>query len=106
MLRITSARPLSGFWVELTLSDGSSVERDLEDLMRGPVFEAIRTDRAMFALLRVRRGTVEWPGDIDLDPAVLLWNGTWPRDPSATPEPRLVLRHPSSTPTIATRQSG
>jgi hypothetical protein len=32
-------------------------------------------------------------GDIDLDAAVLIWNGPRPRDPSARLEPRLVLRH-------------
>lgn len=101
MLRITGARPMDAFWVELTLSDGSRVERDLDSLLRGPVCEPIRADLARFSQLRVRRGTLEWPGDIDLDPAVLIWDGPRPRDPSARPERRLVLRHPSAAPATA-----
>jgi hypothetical protein len=85
MLRITGALALDGFWVELTLSDGSRVERDVGDLLRGQVFDAIRTDPARFRELRARRGTLEWPGDVDLDGAVLIWDGPRPRSRSSRP---------------------
>jgi hypothetical protein len=95
---------MDGDWVELTLSDRSRVERDIEALLQGPVLEAIRADRASFAALRVRHGTLSWPGDIDLDPAVLIWNGPRNADPGARPAPRLVLRHPGvATPAQPTR---
>lgn len=96
MLRITGARSMGDFWVRLTLSDGTEVERNVRDLLRGPVFESIVSDRDKFARLRVRRGTLEWPGDIDLDAAVLLWNGPRPHDAAARPKERLVLEHPSA----------
>ena len=40
---------------------------------RGGVFSAIRDDRSVFEQVRVHpeSGTVEWPGEIDLDPDVL-----------------------------------
>jgi Protein of unknown function (DUF2442). len=101
MLRIKRARPMDGFWVELTLSDGTRIERDLENLLHGPVFELIRADPAHFRQLRVRHQTLEWPDDIDLDPAVLIWDGPRPRDLSARPERRLVLRDPSVAPAPA-----
>jgi hypothetical protein len=96
MLTIKAARPLDGHWIELTLSDGTRIERDIGDLMRGSLFATIRTDPLAFQMVRVRHDTLTWPGDIDLDPAVLIWNGPRNRDPEAHPEPRLVLRHPSA----------
>jgi hypothetical protein len=41
MLRIKHATPISGYRLRLTLTDGSVVERDLEALLHGPVFESI-----------------------------------------------------------------
>ena len=29
------------FWVRLTLTDGSRIERNVLDLLRGPVFDAV-----------------------------------------------------------------
>ena len=88
---------MEGFWVRLTLSDGTEIDRGLGDLLRGPVFEEITADDAIFRRLRVRRGTLEWPGDIDLDAAVLIWNGPRPRDPGARPASRLVLEPPHAS---------
>jgi Protein of unknown function (DUF2442) len=51
------------------------VDRDIDDLLRGPVFEPIRSDEATFRRVRVRRGTIVWPGGIDIDPHVLIWGG-------------------------------
>ena len=72
--RITSAAPLDGRWVRLHFSDGL-----VQDVNLAPVFErdgvlsAIRDDRSVFEQVRVNpeSGTVEWPGEIDLDPDVL-----------------------------------
>ncbi len=81
--------------MRLTLTDGSQVERNVRALLRGPVFEPIRSDYRRFRRIRVRGGTVEWPDQLDLDPNVLIWNGPRPRDPDARPEKRLELTHPS-----------
>jgi Protein of unknown function (DUF2442) len=96
MLSIRSATPLEGFWVRLTLTDGSQIERNVLDLLRGPVFEAVRADYTRFRQVHVRQGTLEWPGELDLDPSVLIWNGPRPRDPDARPAPRLTLTHPTA----------
>jgi hypothetical protein len=93
MLLIRSAVPLEDYWVRLTLTDGSQVERNVRDLLRGPVFEPLRTDYGRFRRIRVRGGTIEWPGQLDLDPQVVIWNGPRPRDPDARPASRLELRH-------------
>lgn len=94
MLRIRSAEALDDYWLRVTLSDGSTVERNVRDLLRGPVFEPLRSDCALFGHVRVAGGTVTWPGELDLDPNVLIWNGPRPRDRGARPAPRLVLAHP------------
>jgi Protein of unknown function (DUF2442) len=78
MLRIKYAIPLTGYRLRLTLTDGSIVERDVNDLLQGPVFESIRRDPELFRHVKVERGTLSWPGDIDLCPDVILWNGPPP----------------------------
>lgn len=73
MVRITSVRPLRDFEVELDFSDGSSRAVDLSPYLRGPVFQPIREDPALFRAVRVDRqlGTIVWPNGADLDPDVL-----------------------------------
>jgi hypothetical protein len=74
MVYITAAQALRPYWVRLTFSDGAVKEVDLGDLIsRGPVFAAMREDPEVFARVRVNNqsGTVEWPGEVDLDPDVL-----------------------------------
>jgi hypothetical protein len=78
MLRIREATPLEARRVRLTLSDGSVVERDLQDLLLGRVFARVREDDETFRAVRVERGTLAWPGEVDLDPNVLIWGGAPP----------------------------
>lgn len=96
MLTIQRAEPLDDYWVRLVLSDGSTIERNVRDLLRGPVFESVRADYDRFRRLRARGGTVEWPGRLDLDTEVLIWNGPAPADVDTRPESRAVLRHPTA----------
>jgi len=48
MLEIKRAIPLDGRRLRLTLTDGSVVERDVTDLLDGPVFWRLRTDDELF----------------------------------------------------------
>lgn len=89
MLRIRRATPLDDFRVRLTLTNGDVVERDLDALIWGPVFEPVRRDRSRFEAVSVEAGTLSWPGDADLDPDVLIWGGPAPRDETAKP-PRFL----------------
>lgn len=72
MLRINEAYPLDGYRLRLTLSDGAIVERDVGGLLVGPVFDPIRQNPKIFRQVRVKRGTLSWPGDVDLCPDVVL----------------------------------
>jgi hypothetical protein len=83
MLRIAEAEALPGLRLRLTLTDGSVVDRDVAPLLRGPVFERIRTDPAEFARVRVDCGATVWPNGADLCPDTLIWNG-----PPPEPAPR------------------
>jgi hypothetical protein len=94
MLRIREARAGEGFKLRLTLTNGAVVERDIADLLTGPVFEAIRTDPHVFQQVRVEAGTVVWPNGADLDPDVLIWGGLSPKEP-ISPPPSLTLKLPS-----------
>jgi hypothetical protein len=81
MLRISEVRPLEGRLVELTLTDGSVVERDLSALLDGVgVFEQISFDDAAFREVYVDYGTLAWPGEVDIAPETLIWDGPDPAD--------------------------
>jgi hypothetical protein len=99
MLTIRSVETLDDYWLRLTLSDRTTIERNVRELLRGPVFDGLRTNYAEFRRARVRHGTVEWPGDLDLAPDVLIWNGAAPHDTSQLPPARLILQHPTAQPT-------
>jgi hypothetical protein len=74
LLKIDAVEPLAGYWLRLTFSDGAVKDVDVEQILeQGPVFSAIRDDRNVFEQVRVNpeTGTIQWPGDVDLDPEVL-----------------------------------
>ncbi|MEX2430846.1 MAG: DUF2442 domain-containing protein [Dehalococcoidia bacterium] len=99
LLRIREAMPLRDpLTLALVLTDGTEVERDITFLMNGPVFEAVKKDRALFQQVRAEDGAVVWPNGADLDPDVLIWGG--PPPPSGTaasPPKRLTPRLPAKT---------
>ena len=72
--RVTGVRPLSGFNLELTFSDGTvgTVDTGRWIVGHGGVFGPLN-DRAQFRLVRVdpEAGTIVWPTGADLCPDVL-----------------------------------
>lgn len=66
--------PLGGYRLRLTLTDGSTVDRDIEPLLTGPVFDPIRNNPELFERVEVRHGTLTWPGEVDLCADVILGN--------------------------------
>ena len=98
MIRITGVRPLEGRTVQLTLTDGSIVERDLSGLLDGwGVFERISFDDDAFREVYVDYGTLAWPGEVDIAPETLIWDGPDPADETRRPEPFLRPRSPGRT---------
>ena len=94
LLRIREVLPVEGFRLRLTLTDGSIVERDITDLLIGPMFETLRKDTVAFRQVKVESGTVVWPNGADLCPDVLIWGGPSPTS-SAVPPQSLTLKSPS-----------
>ena len=82
--------------MRLTLTDGAVVERDISDLLWGPASARLASDDGYFQRVRVRQGTVPWPGDVDIAPEILIWGGPDP-DPSEGRRPPTFLRVPSAT---------
>jgi hypothetical protein len=73
-LRVTAVEALDGHLIRAAFSDGAVMEIDLSDLLsRGEVFGLIRKSRSEFEAVHVNpdTGTVEWPGEVDLDAEVL-----------------------------------
>lgn len=74
LIRIERVEPLQGHGLRLWFSDGAVKDVDLsEALSGGGVFEPIYKDRTIFEQVRVNpeSRTIEWPGQVDLDPDVL-----------------------------------
>lgn len=95
MLRIADVQPLQDRLVELTLTDGSVVQRDLSALLDGEgVFAQISFDDAAFRQVYVDFGTLAWPGEVDIAPETLIWDGPDPKDASRRPERFLRPRRP------------
>jgi hypothetical protein len=95
MLEVRSVEALEGRSVRMTLSDGTVVERDLTDLLWGPIFEPIVADDALFRSVHVDYGTLVWPGNVDIAPETLIWNGPYPEDEATRPpEPFLRPQRP------------
>jgi len=72
--RIVTVQPLEGRELRLWFSDGAIIDVDLTELLAtGEVFQPIRDDRSFFEQVRVNpeSETIEWPGEVDLDPDVL-----------------------------------
>ena len=80
LLRIRMVEALEGFKLRLTLTDGSTIQREVSHLLMGPVFEGIRSDPKLFAQVRAEGGTVVWPNGADLCPDVLIWGGAPPEE--------------------------
>lgn len=87
MIRIRSAIPLTGFRLRVAFSDGTERVVDVERYLRGPVFEPVRRDRAVFEAVTVdsELGTVVWPNGADIDPDVLYgrFQPAWADDQAA-----------------------
>ena len=80
LVRIREAKPLEGHRVQITLTDGRVIERDLGPILTGPVFSEIRSDQERFRQMRVEGGTLVWPNGADLCPDVLIWGGLPPAE--------------------------
>jgi Protein of unknown function (DUF2442) len=73
VIRIVAVKPLEGFVLELSFSNGETRTVNVDSFLHGPVFERLRTDPAMFRAVRVDAtlGTILWPTGADLCPDVL-----------------------------------
>ncbi len=78
LVRISNVKPLDDFQVEITLTTGEVVRRDIGPLLEGPIFGLIRTNPAHFHQVRVEDGALVWPGGIDLCPDAVIWGGLPP----------------------------
>jgi hypothetical protein len=78
MLRIQSATPLEGTNVNLLLTDGTAVERDLAPLMSGRIFQDLLDNTKLFRQMSVVDGAIVWPNGLDLCPDMTIWGGAPP----------------------------
>jgi hypothetical protein len=74
MIVVTQVEPLPGHSIRVTFSDGAVKDVDVGALFAaGGVFAPLYERRELFEQVAVNSetGTVEWPGEVDLDPEVL-----------------------------------
>lgn len=95
LVRIRAASALQGRRLRLQLTSGQIVERDLSDVLTGPIFEPLAKDEGVFRDFHVEGGTVVWSNGADICPDVLIWGGPPPEDDRKPPE---MLRLEPDTP--------
>jgi len=73
MVRVRDVKPLTAFEVEVAFTDGSVRRIDLAPYLRGPIFQPLVDDPALFRSVYVEPvgKTLAWPNGADLDPDVL-----------------------------------
>jgi len=74
LVRVRTVEPLEGFSVRLGFEDGTQKEVNLAPYLRGPIFEPIRNEPAMFRSVKVEGGTIAWDNGADIDPDVLYYD--------------------------------
>lgn len=77
---VESVTVLDGFRVHLVFSDGIERELDLLPYLRGPIFEPIRTDPAIFRSVFIdpEWHCLAWSNGADIDPDALYYDGPPP----------------------------
>jgi hypothetical protein len=97
MLEVTAVESLEGRTVRLTLSNGDIVVSDLGAPLDGiGVFARVSFDDDAFREVYADYGTIAWPGEVDIAPETLIWDGPYPADEATRrPEPFLRPRNPS-----------
>ena len=68
---MTALKHIAGFRVRFTFWDGTTAELDLEPLLRGPIFEPLRRDSALFAAMYLDGDTIAWANGADIAPETL-----------------------------------
>src|SRR5205823_1826164 len=76
LVRVQVVEPLDGFKVRITFQNNVRKEIDLDQFLRGPIFEPIRNDAAMFRSVKVIGSTIGWDNGADIDPDVLYYDLT------------------------------
>lgn len=73
MVRVKSVSALEGYELLVGFTDGTQRRIDVERYLRGPIFDPIRENRAMFEAVGVDEelGILAWPNGADIDPDVL-----------------------------------
>lgn len=74
LVRVNKVLALRPYTVRIEFEDGLVKEVDLDRYLRGPVFEDIRNNPALFAQVVVEGGTIAWPNGADIDPDVLYYD--------------------------------
>lgn len=87
--KVIGCSSVKDYVLEVVFEDGAERMIDLEPILVGPIFGALR-DRSLFKQVRLDRdfGALEWPNGADIDPAVLY---DWPDHVNAIVERRQQL---------------
>lgn len=92
---VKAAFPLQPYTVRVVFADGEVRDVDMEPLLAGAVFQALR-DPDVFASVEVDEfgDTIVWPNGADIDPEVLYGS----EEPASPPAPRISSPQRASPP--------
>lgn len=74
LVRVQAVELLDGFKVRLTFKNGIQKDINLEPYLRGPIFEPIISNLALFRSVKVIGSTIGWDNGASIDPDVLYYN--------------------------------
>lgn len=74
LVRVKSVEPFEKFRVRITFQNDVNKEIDLENFLRGEIFEPMRSDLNVFRSVKVIGGTIGWDNGADIDPDVLYYD--------------------------------
>jgi hypothetical protein len=74
LIRVQEVKPLHGFKVHVTFTNGIQRDIDLEVYLRGPIFEPIKGNIDTFCSVKVTENTIGWDNGASIDPDVLYYN--------------------------------
>jgi len=92
-MRITAAKPLLGYRIELQFDDGQQGVVDLSSLVGRGVFSAWEDPKVFTRASITDEGALEWPGEIDLCPDALYLQMTGKRAEEIFPALQRPLSH-------------
>ena len=76
LVRVREVKPIDRYDCLVIFENGTQKQINLQPFLKGPIFDAIRNDPAVFRSVHVVDGIIGWDDGADIDPDVLYYGLT------------------------------